>query len=367
MHTKIIALLVAALLIGNYSFGNIFRVGYTGPPLAGVDYADLQSAQDAASAGDTLQVYTNITTHGNIDKKLVIIGYGYNFDANANLQVIGTDAPSSADITFSPGSDGSMVSGISGSFGIGDYAGTGIPISNITFQRCNGDFRFYNFIGYSINYGTISNIQISGSVINLRLSYHGTDGTPVNNLQIYNCIVQLIQLFKANTTAIIENCVSASLTYSSFSFLDLNDASVLMKNCIFASSNSMNNINTIYENNFFAEAQPVVLPAGSNNRWSQDWAVIFNRLGGTSDAPGYYADPSFDEDYYVLKAGSPAINAGLDAANNPSDAGIYGGETAYIYKLSGVPAVPANYKLTAPSTVASSNPYNITISVRSNN
>ncbi|MEO8109801.1 MAG: hypothetical protein ABI594_07220, partial [Ginsengibacter sp.] len=255
MQTKFITLLAAALLISSFSFAKIFRVGYIGLPLTGVDYADLQSAQDAASAGDTLQIYTSITTYGNIDKKLVIIGYGYNFDANANLQAIGTDAPSSASMGFSPGSDGSIISGISGSFGIGDGAGTGIPISNITFQRCSGNFGFNN----NISFGTISNIQISNSVITfLDFSDNGPAGGPVTNLQIYNCIVQTIQLSQAGTTAVIENCVSASPTYSGFQTLNLNDAGVLVKNCILATSNSVNNINTVYKNNFFGEAQPAV-------------------------------------------------------------------------------------------------------------
>ncbi|MEO8568333.1 MAG: hypothetical protein ABI419_04340, partial [Ginsengibacter sp.] len=113
MYKKLSTLFIAALLISNFCFAKIFRVGYNGLPLTGVDYADLQSAQDAANAGDTVQVYTSSTTSGSINKQLVIIGYGYNFDANANLQAIGTDAPSSANINFDSGSDGTIVSGIS--------------------------------------------------------------------------------------------------------------------------------------------------------------------------------------------------------------------------------------------------------------
>ncbi len=94
MQTKFCTLLVAALFISSISFGKIFRVGYNGLALTGVDYADLQSAQDAANAGDTIQIYTSIATNGTINKQLVIIGYGYNFDVNTGLQAIGTDAPS---------------------------------------------------------------------------------------------------------------------------------------------------------------------------------------------------------------------------------------------------------------------------------
>ncbi len=242
--------------------------------------------------------------------------------------------------------------------------GSTTPISNITFERCNGTFYFYNYVSY----GPISNVNIISCVLQyLQPYYSGANANPITNLQIYNCIIGGIVLYDAGTTAIIENCVSYSPTaYGNIGFT-LNDAGVLVKNCILTNANSSVNINTVYENNFFGEAQSATLPSGSNNRWNQSWATIFNRLGGTNDAPGYYADASFTENYYILKSGSPAINAGFDAANNPTNCGIYGGEPAYVYKLSGVPAVPAIYKLTAPGTAATANPYNVTISVRSNN
>jgi len=359
MTTKFFTLLLTALFFSSFSFAKIFRVGYNGLALTGVDYADLQAANDAATAGDTIQIYTSSATTGTINKKLVIIGYGYNFDVNTNLQAIGTDAPSQANITFITGSNGSIVYGVSGTFTISASANETDSISNITFQRCNGGFYLTNYISY----GPISNIKIISSVTqNISRQYNGANAKPITNLQVYNCILNSIALEGPATTATIVNCVSSTTLT-----IDLNDASVVVKNCIFASSNSTANINTVYDNNFFIEAQPAVLPAGSNNRWSQDWGTIFNRLGGTNDNQGNYYDASFDEDYYVLKVGSPAINGGFNAANAVTNCGIYGGEPAYVYKLSGVPAVPAIYKLTAPGSAASSNPYNITISVRSNN
>lgn len=359
MTTKICTLLVAAILLSSISFAKIFRVGYNGLALTGVDYDDLQQAHNAAAAGDTIQIYTSSATSGIINKKLVIIGYGYNFDVNTNLQAIGTDAPSRANITFAAGSDGSIVSGVSGTFAVGQVGTT--PISNISFQRCNGVFNFLNYI----NYGAISNIKITSCVVHgVQFYSSAPSSNPVTNLQIYNCIIGgIISLQDPGTTAIIENCVSAS----GASVLYLSDAGVVVKNCILGSAQTTTNINTIFESNFFGEAQPATLPAGSNNRWSQDWGVLFNRLGGTDNAPGNPGTVAFNENYYILKSGSPAINGGFDAANNPTNCGIYGGEAAYIYKLSGVPAVPAIYKLTAPGTAASSNPYNVTISVRSNN
>lgn len=363
MKTKFFTLAIAALFFSSISSAKILRVGYTGLPLAGVDYttAQAQAAQDDASAGDTIQIYGNSISM-TIKKQLVIIGFGYNFDINTNLQAIGTDAPSQVSLILNTGSDGTIVSGVSGNFTISATANATDGISDITFQRCNGAFNLSNYISY----GPISNIKIISCVAqNIFRNYSGENAKPITNFQIFNCILADVTLEGSATTASIVNCVSTSPSYGLN--LNLYDAGVLVKNCIFARSNSTVNINTVYENCFFGEAQPAVLPGGSNNRWGQSWATLFNRLGGTDDAIGNYADASFDEDYYILKAGSPAINGGFNAANAPTNCGIYGGEPAYVYKISGVPAVPVIYKLTAPGSAASTNPYNITISVRSNN
>lgn len=361
---KLFLFSVAVTLLSSLSFATIRRVGYPGTPLANVDYADLQAANDAASNNDTIQIYGSVTG-GTISKPLVILGFGYNFDANTGLQAIGTDAPSYLNtITMGAGSNGSIISGVaSGGFYIGDVSGSHTPVSNITFQRCNGSFIFYNHESY----GPANDIKIISSVITGGgMQWNGVADYPVTNLQVYNCIIYNFTLYKANSTATFVNCAGSPLSYVT-SYLTLNDAGCLVKNCILAYAQVPINVNTIYENNFFGEALPAVPVPGSNNRWGQDWTVIFNRLGINSDEPSYSGSTLFDEDYYILKTGSPAINGGFNIANQPTNCGIFGGELAYVYKVSGVPAIPAIYQLTAPNLNASSNPYNVTISVRSNN
>jgi hypothetical protein len=362
---KLSIFLAASLFICNICFATIRRVGYPGIQLADVDYTTLQQANDAASNNDTIQVYGS-PGGGTISKKLVIIGYGYNFDIHSNLQAIGGDIPSYLNnLSFGAGSDGSKVTGLQAYFYIGDQSGSHAMVSDITFERCNGYFYFNQYEGY----GPESNIKILSSVIQGGgMQWNSINDFPVTNIQVYNCIINNFNLWKASTSAAFINCVGqSSNTYGWYSYLNLNDAGCLVKNCILYYSQASINVNTVYESNFFAEAQPIPVIPGSNNRWSQDWGSIFNRLGGNSDQPALFVAPEFDEDYYTLKPGSPAINGGFNAANQPTDCGIFGGEAAYKYKLSGVPAVPAIYKLTAPSLNASSNPYNVTISVRSNN
>jgi hypothetical protein len=340
------SLLLAAgiLLCLSQAQSKILRVG--------MDYADFNSAVAAAAVGDTLQIYGN--HNGSLDKRLVIIGFGYNFDKHPDLQAIGTEDPSSLTVWLNAGSDSCTFEGLN----LTAYTYS----SKHTFRRCKVYCAFYNSTASITNLKFQACLFTGGGMNNSNF--------PCTNIQFYNCIfagsLGMSQTGNTSNGAII-NCVTMPNTIVGNSeFLSLGAAGFLVKNSILCGY-SGTNINTVYESNFFAPAQPATLPQGSNNRWSITWANLFNRLGGTSDNPGYYGYADFDENYYILKPGSAAINAGFDAANNATDCGVFGGEAAYRYRPSGVPAVPAVYKITASGNAATTNPYNVTISVRSNN
>ncbi len=336
------------LLLNEISFATIRRVGYNGTQLTGVDFPSFTAAQTASAAGDTIQIYNSAS--GTVNKRLVIMGFGYNFDSNPNLQVIGGDAPSNVSFSFDQGSENSVIEGCSG--------GITLITSNITIRRC------FMSIGFQNQTRAINNTRIESCVLSSCNMGSSTSNTCVNTL-IYNCILYSVNFYMPGTSGAIINCVTASPNYGSSS-VNLQEAGFLVKNCII-SNYSSSNVNTVWENNFFGTGQPAILPQGSNNRWGQTWANLFNRLGGSDDVAAWYAAGQFKEEYYILKAGSLAINGGFDASNNPTDAGIFGGDAIYRYKISGVPAVPSIYKLTAPSSAATTNPFNVTISVRSNN
>ncbi len=368
MNSKIFTLLFAAILITSVAHAKIFRVGYTvlynTSPLTGVDFANMVDANNAASPGDTIQVYGSVSG-GNMTKRLVIIGFGYNLDVHPGLQANANnvDAPSYINaLFFGPGCDGSVIKGISttvsGNSGlqVGDYYNTGTPISNITFERCYGNILLFN------TGGALSNVRIINCVCTSIIMYNGDNGIPVNNLQVYNCILDYITLYNSATTASVINCVSAPNTYG---HINLNTAQVLLKNSVIYPVSSSN---TIYQNNFIY-GSAYTLPVGSsNNHWDVGFDDIFNELGVPSSynsgSPGY---TEFNENWYILKAGSPAINAGTNADNSITDCGIFGGEPANSYRIGAIPSIPSIYQVTAPGSEASSNPYKITISVRSNN
>lgn len=365
MKTKMFTLILGLLFFCSNSFAKIFRVGYTGTPLAGVDYT-FAAAVSNANAGDTIQIYGNVTNgNATISKKLVILGFGYNLDVHPNLQVNNTNAPSSIDgIFFGPGSDGSVIKGVScNSFQAGDYYSTGTAMSDITFERCYGDFLLFHRPGA----GLLSNVKIISCAGNNVQMYDGANGVGVTNLQIYNSVFQQIFLYNSATTASVINCIGINHTYNQ-SFLLLNDAQVLVKNCIISSiiGNIAGNTNTVFENNFFSESVPAPLPPGTNNRWSAIMDDLFSVLD-TYDSHRNSTNLYFDEGYLVLGSFSAAKNAGFNNANQPTDCGIFGGEPTYKYIIGGIPPVPSIYQLTSSGQAATSNPFNITISVRSNN
>lgn len=361
--------LSAILTIGLATFANarIFRMGYPGSPLTGVDYSDFNTLQAAATAGDTVQVYGNIGTF-TITKKLLFIGFGYNLDAHEGLQKNNSHAPSSATLNFYPGSNGSKVEGVSGSFTVGNQNNSpvGAAVANISFTRCKGTFSLYNA------YGNVSDITLTSCVVYYSGMSHQGYFNAIN-IALFNCIIDgyyygSFKMYNTGSSAAFFNCVSpTSPFFGAGIVLSLNNANCLVRNSILAFANAGSNINTVYENCFFGENQPATLPAGSNNRWGQSWTNLFQRITGAGDEAGVETYLSFNENYYILKTGSPAINGGFSGAGTPTNCGIFGGEPGFAYKIGGVPAVPAIFRLDAATLNATANPYNVTISVRSNN
>jgi hypothetical protein len=346
------------LIIAN-SFAGIKRLGYWGTPVAGVDYATPALAVAACAVGDSIYVYgSNVGAAWAIDitKRLVIIGTGYFYapntpsnavNFNANLQVYG--AYSQANITLNDGSSNSIIVGIVGRVicnQLHTASINNIRISNCYWNSFNGASMYKNGITY--DGWEISKCYIAS----FSIGYPASQTAKVTNFKFYNNILQSAELVFGNVagqSAIIENCTFYSY-YSQTN--NWNGVSLLVQNCIFVSTIVSAYNNTVF-NNCVVDGSPSPAFVGANNILNANSSNIFLGLPtqGTNTDDGRWA----------LKAASPAIGAGIAGI----DCGAYGGVNPY--KLSGIPAIPAFYKLTAPSTSASSNPYTITFSVRANN
>lgn len=138
-----------------------------------------------------------------------------------------------------------------------------------------------------------------------------------------------------------------------FSSAYLGNGSFIIKNCILQYYHYYDD-NCVYQNSIGTDYYPI--PTGNSNKNITYASMNADVFVGYSDQGTYSNDGR-----WALKSGSPAKGAGAGG----TDAGIFGGTNPY--KLSGIPRIPSFYKLTAPSTNTSTNPYTITFSVRSNN
>ena len=343
---KILLLSMAIVLINALAKATIRRIQYSGTPVTGVDYASGNLAVAASSAGDTIMVFLSASDNFTIDKKLVIIGPGsFNWsgsDANYNPNLQNVQAGlNRITITFAPGSDGTIITGC-----ILDFNTSGnVAINNIKITNCF--LQIGGTIGTSGNNFNFDNWEFSKCYIQNPI-YNTTTSGSLTNLKLFNCILDGYSIYLGPNpaqTGVIENC-----SFYNVYNIDLNFNSFIIQNCIFYSSNIYNNSNSVFNNNIFDNTIPVT---GTGNIFNVPNTNFFTGIPtlGTNSKDGKFK----------LAAGSPAIGKGIGGI----DCGAFGGTNPY--KLSLVPAVPAIYKLTAPTTAAATNPYQITFSVRANN
>jgi hypothetical protein len=313
----------------------IKRVAYSGPKITGVDYADVNSAVIAASQDDTIQLYQNaVVGSATVNKRLIFVGFGYSLETNVGLQAI-SSAPNAVGLYFNAGSEGSVVQGVySNDLRIG--------ANNITVSRCNAPI----ILGFNNNGQQIplSNVTILSSYVTIS----GQFGT-VSNALISNSIISSFHI--PNVAGLVSNNIFTSA--SGF-------GSCVVKNNIFASTGfCVSGTSAVFQNNLFARGDNCgVTITGSNNQFGANMSGVFQNWNNGSFG---------SESNLALKTGSPGIGFGVDGDGNPTDTGIFGGEASLVYKPSGIPAIPAIYQLTAPQLNATTNPYTITLSVRSNN
>jgi hypothetical protein len=335
---KILSFVIVVTLILCVSSANakIRRVGYFGAPVAGTDYSSLQLANDASVSGDSIYLFPGSWT-GTITRKLILLGYGYfisgtNF--NANLQNI--TGALTVNVTLGAKASSSTFEGIDG---LQIIPHNDSVVSNITVRRCKGTIYF--------NSKTYDGWQILQCYLDNLTTYYG--GGKVTNLRVDNCFLNSLAL-----SGLVASGNSGQFNNDIFYGTNFGNGSYLIKNSIFT-INHASDINCVYQN-CIANIDYGAIPSGNGNQ------NITGANMTTTVFVGYSTQGSFSLDgRWALKVGSPAIGAGVGG----TDCGIFGGSSKY--KLSGIPRIPSFYKVTSSSTSATTNPYTITFSVRSNN
>jgi hypothetical protein len=345
---------VVATFICSMSFAKILRVGFFGPAVSGVDYSTFQLAHDASNAGDTIMMMPGSKFgSATMIKRLVVIGPGYFLSQNAALQAnpLGMDTTNATEITIgNQTASNSIFIGCTLSYALI----TGVNIADITFQRCW-------FIGTAA--GRRFALTINESV---------------NNFTFLQCVFKdrgiTAQAAMAITNIAFINCLFYS-SENGFDYgVDFSSAlphSGIFQNCIFSGfptnpalyfpltgtwliNNSIANIPPSYFVGSGITFQNCIgtgdqFPVGNGNQQNQSWINIF-KLTGSQDGQ------------YALKAGSPAIGAGIGGTN----CGIFGGTSPY--RLSGIPSVPTIFAITSPQgSTPTVNTVQINLSTRSNN
>jgi hypothetical protein len=320
----------------------IRRVGYWGTPIPAQDYIGLQQAHDAANPGDTILVFPNGTSGpytATFTKRLVVAGYGYlvtGTGSNPDLQAITGSLNST--ITLRNGSDSTILEGLDGlQLLVGSFANA--TIAHVVVKRCNA-----NIVP---NEGTflLDNWEITQSTFSI--SSGNTTTITYKNLLVENSFINSLN-FGATTagcTGIFNNDIFWT------GGINFNNGSYSLANNIFVSTTAPGNTtNCFFQNNI---ATNNTIPPGNGNQPNVTISTVF---------VGYPTQGTFSNDgRFALAAGSPAIGAGVGGI----DCGIFGGPDPY--RLSGIPSIPSFYKISAPGNTATTNPYTITFSVRSNN
>ena len=350
---SLLAIVLLQLICFNAS-AKIWRVNNNAG--ASADFSSFNDAVINASVlnGDTLYIEGSATSYydASISKQLTIIGTGYfldpadvNYPANEGLQY-NKNSSFIRSINLLTGSSGCKFIGIV--FAEGTIYGDNAWV-NITFEKCEIAENFYvpnaSNSGLTIRKCFILNTLncSSGSL---------TDFTCENNIFTgYFASPYLANLSGSNN--IFRNNSFASPGISNVTTI----ANCYVANNIFAQNNNtpVNFTNCNIKNNLFQQNQTLP-PSAVNNLINVDMSTVY--VGGSTG--------SLDS-RMVLKAGSPAIAAGVTVgAVVTPDCGAFGATDPY--KLSGIPAIPTIYSLTAPTSIPSgTNSMNVTFSTRNNN
>ena len=292
-------------------------------------FGNLQHAIDSCGVGDTIYVYPGNYSSIEIKKQLAIFGVGYFIAENAKDSLTSFASTSNVDnVTFSTGSDFSLISGIS----VG-----GITCNNVNNITISGN----KYGGISLNNtkyltikknigGSITGIRCSNALISNNIWSGGGQTNGVNFDEYSNVILQ-------------NNYLQCRIViYNSIVFNNIEDYNPRSYdyNWYYLYSSSLNNCNlmsNISTNGTFG--------SGSNN-----FSASFEQLypNGVS------------ADNYKLPQNSIAKGKGLGGV----DCGPFGGDDPYC--LSGLNYIPTIAKLSMPIKANGNNGLPVKVIVKSN-
>ncbi|MCF8374316.1 MAG: hypothetical protein K9H64_22025 [Bacteroidales bacterium] len=369
---RITILTTLAILFATNLTAQVWRVNNNNGISA--DFTTLQSAIDGASNGDTLYIEASSNSYGDgvFDKKLIVIGAGYWLNENDSTQA-NKDDSRVAELTFNNGSQGSQIIGLkvyNGAYGyVSNWKLLTINVDSISILKCyiyGYQDNSQTFNGYTIYVnGNRSNIVIQQNWILSRLhdysqtTYGNADGT------IYGIYFSGTPFNSGVHNNFIRSYLSHNYGIAKSIYMGAYNSSIgliINNNVIWG---EMGTYYTSQYNNIILD--------GAYNNSSTD--TKYNNICNSTQYPNtnnnqqninmdsVFVDyDSYIDNGYLLKPNSPAIGAGM----NGCDCGAFGDAGGgIVYKLSGLPDIPAIFEATINITGTTQIPVNI--KAKSNN
>ncbi len=305
-------LLLSALLLLAFNLvrANVFTVSNNlAHPTA---YTDIQSAVNAASAGDSVYVIGSLTQYAGvgISKQINLFGPGF-YPQKNNVLTATVNG-----ITLNAGSDGTLISGMVITSGV--YFASNASISNITVERNNLFGSGFGFGGNDIvtNFKVINNVMVNGG------TFLSPSNTVFNNFLVENNVIanenspMINGGFTSNTTLFKNNVIMTNVSGGNGTYpLTGQVEQVTFTNNIFVGwliSNGTNGVqfctfdhNLAYLESGTYSSDPFT-GGGSNNT---SLSNIYNENPDFVNAP--LSNPLYNSDFHLL-AGSPSLTAASD-------------------------------------------------------
>lgn len=309
-------------------------------PGATAEYSSLIAAYTASNSGDTIHIEPSSIDYGwlngsyAITKQLTFIGNGYFLDENLGLQS-NTEASTVGLFEFKPGSENSVVMGLTIDQGISIYT------SDIKIIRNN----LINAAGIGLIADSLSNIFVLQN-------YQALTAVPFFNDNSYYCS-NIYMLNNITSRDILINSSSAGIfLINNILTIDGINGTININNAVIRNNilvgGSFTYTNSVVENNLCNSTQ---FPDADGNQQNVDMNNVFQYTGST-------------DGQFQLLMSSPASGAGYYAGEDCGAYDVPPGIGYVPYKLSGIPSIPSIYELSATT---SNDTLNVIISTRSNN
>lgn len=302
------------------------------------DYTDLQLAindVDDVPDFDTLHVEPSAIAYGNItlNRPLVLIGPGYLLAENVLPSPLQADPRTAtiASVYLGASAAGRKLAGLT--INALAFAGGGVIV-----ERCR--LGLINMEGNSPGIQPFNDVTVTRSYVD---GYWGWSqfAPAVNGISVTNCYFGGTFILAPYHQGVISQCV--------FNYGVSIHGMTFFNNIVRGGLTLSNNINSTVNmyNNIFHDNPGAWLDGGTNHR--NELVSSFFPVVGSTDAK-------------LIPLGSCSICS--DGVNG-EQIGMFGGSTPYI--LSGIPAIPTIYVLTAPSTAIQGETIGVTIGTKINN